>query len=193
MDKVILGIIIIAVTLTFSTAFAQDSDDDLESEEITYDTIRPYFLLAIFGGVSYGMYYIRKRRQKHIRKARQIINEPSFSVLKIRFIGSNITYQVIFDKKRILFIRPDKISTDRLNWSLDEILKMDKLNFEILYDGITAIELKHSTYGVNGARAGKMIISYKNHQNSFDILQTESFDNCEKLIKDFLPSKLTNT
>jgi len=163
-----------------------------ETEEIDYDSIRPFFLLAISGGVYYMFYFVRKRRQKYIRKTRQIINEPSFSVLKIRRGGSNITYLVIFDKERILFIRPDKISTERLDWSLDEILDMDKQNFGIPFDEVAKIELKHSTYGVNGIRAGKMIISYKTHQDSFDILPTEAFDHCEKLIKDFLPSKLTS-
>jgi len=147
-----------------------------ETEEIDYDSIRPFFLLAISGGVYYMFYFVRKRRQKYIRKTRQIINEPSFSVLKIRWGGLNITYLVIFDKERILFIRPDKISTDRLDWSLDEILDMDKQNFGIPFDEVAKIELKHSTYGVNGIRAGKMIISYKNHQDSFDILPTEAFD-----------------
>ena len=173
--------------------FKNDKDPVLENEKFDYDTIQPFVIFATVGITSYFMYYIKKRRQKHIRKAGQIIHEPSFSVLKIRWTGSNITYLVIFDKERILFIRPDKISAGRLDWSLDEILKMDKYNFEILYDEITTIELNHSTAGVNGARAGKMIISYKNHQNSFDILVTESFEYCKKLIMDFLPSKLLVT
>jgi len=171
--------------------FYNDKNAVSETEDIDYDSIRPILYLAIFGVISYAFYYVKKRRQKYIRKTRQIINEPSFSVLKIRWSGSNITYQVIFDKERLLFIRPDKILTDRLNLSLDEIFMMDKLNFEIPFADITKIELKHSTYGVNGVRAGKLIINYKNHDNSFDILPSESFDRCKKLFMQLLPSKLT--
>ena len=159
-------------------------------ENSFYDTIRPFYLLAIFVGITFGMYYIKKRRQKHIGKTRKIINEPSFSVLKIRWGGPNITYQVIFDKERLLFVRPDKISTDYDNVSLDELLKTDKLNFEISFYEITQIELKRSKTGVNGPRAGKVTVNYKNQKKSFDILDTESFDNIANLLRSYLGLKL---
>ena len=184
-----LGLFVILLsTLGASLAFAQDNP--VESEEIDYDTIRPYFLMAIAATVGLGMYYFKKRRHKHIQKTKEIISEPSFSVLKIRWVGSNITYQVIFDKDRILFIRPDKISGDSSHLPLDEILKMDKKNFEIPFNEIKKIEFKDSTIGIHDTRAGKMIIDSEKYKGPFDILESETLSDCIDLTTKFLQNKV---
>jgi tetratricopeptide (TPR) repeat protein len=177
-----------ALTIDPSYELAQENKELVEGS--FYETIRPIIFIVIFGSITYGMYYVKKRRQKHIRKTRKIINEPSFSVLKLRWGGSNITYQVIFDKERLLLIRPDKIKSEYENVSLDEILRMDKLNYDIPFYEISQVEMNQSTHGVNGARAGKMTIDYKNKKDSFDILETESFDNCANLARSYLGMKL---
>jgi len=181
-------LVVLVSTLGVSLGFAQDNS--VESEEIDYDTIRPYFFMAIAATVGLGMYYFKKRRQKHILKTKKIINEPSFSVLKIRWGGSNITYQVIFDKERILFIRPDKISGDSSHLSLDEILKMDKQNFEIPFNEINRVEFKDSTIGIHDTRAGKMIIDSEKYKGPFDILESESLSDCIDLTTKFLQNKV---
>ena len=185
-----LGLFVILLsTLGVSLAFAQDNP--VESEEFDYDTIRPYYLMALAATVFLGMYYFKKRRQKHIQKTKEIISEPSFSVLKIRWGGSNITYQVIFDKERILFIRPDKISRDSSHLPLDEILKMDKKNFEIPFNEIKKIEFKDSTIGIHDTRAGKMIIDSEKYKGPFDILESESLSDCIDLTTKFLQHKVS--
>jgi tetratricopeptide (TPR) repeat protein len=177
-----------ALTIDPSYDLAQENKELVEGS--FYETIRPIIFIVIFGSITYGMYYVKKRRQKHIHKTRKIINEPSFSVLKLRWGGSNITYQVIFDKERLLLIRPDKIKSEYENVSLDEILRMDKLNYDIPFYEISQVEMNQSTHGVNGARAGKIMIHYQNKKDSFDILETESFDNCANLARSYLGMKL---
>jgi len=160
-------------------------------EESFYDTISPFFVMAIAGLVFYVMYRVQKNRKHHISNIKQIIDKPSFSVLKIRWAGSNITYQVVFDTERILFIRPDKISKDPTYISLDEILKMDKQNLEIPFNEIKKIEFKDSTIGINSARAGKMIVDSEKYQGPFDILESESLAACINLTTKFLQNKVS--
>ena len=149
-----------------------------------------YFGIILFVVISTGWFlYSKKQRKKSIIKACNAINEPSISVLSVRWNDRNFTFVIIFENNRLLFIRPEKIQNDSKNFSHDELLKMDKMNYVIPFEEISKIKLKKTTMGVNAGRSGKIII-HSSKKQSFDILEQESFEKCEEILRKFLPNKL---
>jgi len=106
--------------------------------------------LVVGGGLSYAIYRVKTNRYKHVSNASDFIKEPFFAVLKIQWAGTNITYLMIFDESRVLFIRPDKIRNESKNLSLDALLNTDERNFQIPFNNIRKVELNKSRYGVSG-------------------------------------------
>lgn len=153
-----------------------------------YDAFRPVIYFIIFGIIGVIGYTVRKRRSKSILDAYQIIRDPIISVIQNRFSGPNITFLAVFDTDRLLFIRPNKLKSQPENPTLDDILKMDKKNFQIPYDEISQTILQNSKYGINGARGGKLTIEAQK-QYQFDLLQHETFSKCDLILKRFLQDK----
>jgi tetratricopeptide (TPR) repeat protein len=168
-----------------------DADAQVESgEEIPYDVIRPIMMIGIFVGISFALYKVKQKRGKSILSAHKIIKDPFISLMRIRWGGSNITYLAVFDNDRILFIRPDKLKKQPENPTLDDLLNMDKQNFQIPYYEIKDANLQNSKLGINGARGGKLTINAsKNYK--FDILEHESFGKCDMVLVRFLQDKVT--
>ncbi len=70
--------------------------------------------------------------------------------------------------------------------SVDDILKLDKVNFQIFYKDIKSVAIKKSRLGINGQRVGVFTVN----GNKFDIAVKQKYDECEKLAKNNLkPSK----
>lgn len=146
----------------------------MAEENEVYETIHPFVSIIAIGVVMYVMYRMKKNRKKNILKSYNLISEPSFSVLDVRWTGLNVTFLLVFKDEQIFFIRPDKINSEIKNQSLDELLKTDKDNFKISFHEISKIELSKSSIGVNGERAGKLII-HASKKFQFDIPEVESF------------------
>ncbi len=72
--------------------------------------------------------------------------------------------------------------------SPEELLQMDKHNFELLYGDIIKIMMKDSTFTLNGARAGVMVITGKKKEQ-FDIAPNQNFQECYKAVSVLLPDK----
>ncbi len=156
------------------------------------DTVHIIFYLILIVGTPLGFYWWFKLQSKfkpQISYLRKIIVKPSFSVLKIGW-KSIIIYEVIFDTNRILFIRPDKVPRDTT--SLDEIFETDEKNIEIPFNEIKKIKFgKYTNYfSAVRSRAGKLTIESEKYRGSFDILVSETLDNCINLAKKNLRDKV---
>jgi hypothetical protein len=73
--------------------------------------------------------------------------------------------------------------------SIDEVLQLDKNNFELYYGDIIKIEMKNSTFSFNGARSGTISIERKKKEK-FDLAANQNYEDCEKLVSALLPGKL---
>ena len=74
---------------------------------------------------------------------------------------------------------------------IDNILKLDKKNFEVLYQNINMVTLKKSIIGVSGARIGVFTLDAEQRKKeSFDIAVNQDFKGCVELVKSFLPDKV---
>ena len=163
------------------------SQSDSESDS-TIDAYRPIIIIVTMVIVGFIGYKVKQKRSKSILDAYKIIRDPIISVIQNRYSGSNITFLAVFDTNRLLFIRPDKVKNQSENPTLDDMLRMDKKNFQIPYDEISETILQNSKHGINGARGGKLTIhAQKKHQ--FDILEHESFAKCDMTLKRFLQDK----
>ena len=75
--------------------------------------------------------------------------------------------------------------------SPDELLRLDKKNFQILYEQVERIELKKSSLGVNGPRTGSMSVESREHKKeSFDISVGQDYDTCLAIVSSVLADKL---
>ena len=83
--------------------------------------------------------------------------------------------------------REDKIKSFE-KMSIDELLKMDKKNFDIPYKDISKIEIKKGV-GISGPRTGVLSIEGKKKEK-FNIAINQKFEECEKIVKEALPDKL---
>ena len=151
-----------------------------------------YYLIIIVG-TPLGYYWWFRTQTKfkpQISYLRKIIDKPSFSVLKIGWKNFCIIYEVIFDTNRILFIRPDKVPRDTT--SIDEIFEIDEKNIEIPFNEIKKIKFGKSTNVLSAirARAGKLTIESEKYRGTFDILVSETLDNCINLAKKNLRDKV---
>jgi len=99
-------------------------------------------------------------------------------------------YLLVFDNDRLLFIRPDKIINGSGEISLNDMLKTNNRNFQIPFKEISKIELNNERIGMFSVRSGKLTIKSSKHRRSFDILAFESYEECKKIIKQFLEDKL---
>jgi hypothetical protein len=86
----------------------------------------------------------------------------------------------------------EKIAINNVsNLSIEEILKLDKHNFEIMYVDISKIDMKKTNSGIsfNGARCGTLGIKWRKKEG-FDIAVGQDFDECEKFVSTILHDKM---
>lgn len=77
--------------------------------------------------------------------------------------------------------------------SVDEILRMDKNNFEIPYDEIYAVKTEKNLFNLDKRpRIGVLTIEGKK-KYKFDIAPNQNFEECQKLITSLLPDKIKLT
>ena len=116
---------------------------------------------------------------------KELFKRPSFFVQKIRWTGTNLTFAVLFDKERILFVHAHKLSKAPKDLSIDEILKMSKHNFQIPMEEITLMNLVESKEGVNGARSGVFYVDTKEFNEEFDVMAGQDLKDCQEVIDEF--------
>ncbi len=73
--------------------------------------------------------------------------------------------------------------------SADEVLHLDKNNFELLFGDITTIEMKKSAISLNGPRTGVMSIEGLRKER-LDIAPNQDFEECRRTVAMLLQSKL---
>jgi hypothetical protein len=180
----VLGLFVVLAFIPL-TVYGQDDSE----EGISNDVLRPIVMVLTFVIIGIVGYKVKQKRSKTILSAHEKINDPFISVIQNRYAGSNITYLAVFDSNRILFIRPDKLKNQSENPTLEDLLKMNKRNFQIPYDEIVEAKLQNSKMGVNGARGGKLTIK-ASKKFQFDILEHESFGKCDMVLGRFLQDKV---
>jgi hypothetical protein len=100
-------------------------------------------------------------------------------------IGSSIDQKI---QKSASKRKEEKIKS--LNeMSIEDLIQMDKNNFEMLYGEIIGIEVKNATFSLNGARTGVLTILSKKKEK-FDIAPNQNFDECYNIINTILPEKM---
>ena len=134
---------------------------------------------------------IKKRNTNKLLKQKELFRRSSFFVQKIRWTGSNITFAVLFDNERILFVHSHKISKAPKESSVEEILEMSKHNFQIPINEISLIEVAENTEGSNGARTGVLIVDSKEYKGEFDINAGQDFQECQAIVNNFCPKRDT--
>jgi hypothetical protein len=105
-------------------------------------------------------------------------------------VGGGVGY-IIEEKlrKQSFKEREEKIKS-LTKLSINEIIKLDKNNFEIIYKDIFKIEIKKTSgVGSTGARVGTLSIEGKKKEK-YDIIMNQKFEECEKIVKEVLSDKL---
>lgn len=74
--------------------------------------------------------------------------------------------------------------------SNEDLLKLDKNNFELNYNEIDSVEMSKSNSIIRGPRAGYMKIKGKKILD-LDITPEQDFGKCKNIVAEFLPKKLT--
>lgn len=74
--------------------------------------------------------------------------------------------------------------------TIDDLLRLDKKNFEVYYGDIMRIEMKKSAMSLNGPRTGTLSIQRKKKEK-FDIAPSQKYDDCLNVIQSLLPGKLS--
>lgn len=100
-------------------------------------------------------------------------------------IGASIEQKL---RKSTAQKKDDKIKS-LSEMSVEELLRLDKNNFDLHYADIHRIEMKKSTLSLNGARSGVLIIDGKKKEK-FDIAPNQNFNECENLITSLLADKV---
>ncbi|MDH3766575.1 MAG: hypothetical protein OER82_12320 [Nitrosopumilus sp.] len=161
---------------------AQTPEDETEEDSPWGTIIGVIIGIAIISVIGPA---IKKRHTKKLLKEKELFRRPSFFVQKIRYTGLNITYAILFDTERILFVHAHKISKAPKESSVEEILAMSKHNFLIPIDEIISTALTENTEGPNGARSGILEINSKGYKGSFDIMKGQKFTECREIVDKF--------
>ena len=70
----------------------------------------------------------------------------------------------------------------------DEIMSLDKKNYKVMYDDIKTVQLKKSTIGLNGARAGVLTLETAKKEN-YDIVVGQDYALCDQIVRKCLGEK----
>jgi hypothetical protein len=126
----------------------------------------------------------------------------AFRINKVKVIGNNVQYTILFMKDRLVFLVTGGQFADILQsqakqeqlqrlgqMSSDEIKQLDKRNFQLSYGDIIGIEIKESIIGLNSARTGSLSI-ITNKKDKYDIAPGQNFEVCRDIVREALPNKL---
>jgi hypothetical protein len=102
----------------------------------------------------------------------------------------------VIDQKNTIADAQKELILQRLRgFSSEELLKLDKHNFQINYDTVSHISIRESTYNLlyMKPRSG-LITSELSNQRSlkFDISARDKLDDCRDIINQIFPDKLVN-
>jgi len=187
-NKVLWIVSVLVIFLFFSQIpFVEAQNSNEDDSDFSWGEIIGWIIGIVV--VSVFAPLIKKRNTKKLLKHKELFLRPSFFVKKIKWTKSNITYAVLFDKERILFVHADKITKAPKESRVDEILNMSKHNFQILWEEVTNIEVNDSEEGINGIRAGELIFESKGKTEKFDIMYSQDFNECKQIIKPFWPPR----
>jgi tetratricopeptide (TPR) repeat protein len=137
--------------------------------------------------------------EKTMEQEREISGERygSFAVNKFYNLKPNVQYAFIFLKDRIVAVtiggqwaqgaHADKIKEIQ-NMPIKDILRKEK-SFEIPYSTILKVEVKKTTLGKAGQRAGVIKIFGQDKQD-YNIAFGQKFDECVNIIRSAIPTKL---
>jgi|GEM_PF-3265040 hypothetical protein len=75
--------------------------------------------------------------------------------------------------------------------SVDELVRLDKANYELPYNNISKIEIQQSSMGANGPRTGTLSIQGAKKEK-FDIAPNQDYNFCAETIKTLLADKSFN-
>jgi len=75
--------------------------------------------------------------------------------------------------------------------SVDELIKLEKANFEISYNKITKIEIGKSIYSMYGPRTGTLLIQGEKKE-TFDIAPNQDLNFCVETVRNLLADKLVS-
>lgn len=185
MSKIFLQMLLVVLLLIeFSSAFGQEIEDGTSSQ---WKEITGIILGAIIASVIAPL--IKKRHAKKLIIKKELFKKPSFFVQKIRWSGTNLTFAVLFDNERILFVHAHEITKAPKDSALEEILKMSKHNFQISLEEIMVLDLIDDEEGYNGVRAGILYVDSKRFHGEFDVMAGQELSNCKKILGAFWPPK----
>ena len=180
-------LLVVLFLVEFSSAFGQEIEEGSVSQ---WKEIAGIILGAIITSVIAPL--IKKRHTKKLMVKKELFKRPSFFVQKIRWTGTNLTFAVLFEKERILFVHAHKIKKATKDSSLEEILKMSQHNFQIPLDEIMVLDLIDDEEGYNGVRAGILYVDSKRIHGEFDVMAGQELSECQRIIDDFwIPKNLT--
>jgi hypothetical protein len=106
-------------------------------------------------------------------------------------VGAVVGYRAVQSAKETeekIKSLPDSLG-DR---SVDELLGMDKNNFQIAYSDISRMEMKKSALGMSlsGPMIGRLSIQVGGRKRKFEIAPRQGFEECRNVVASCLPDKL---
>jgi len=185
MKKIFLPIFLVVLFLVeCSNAFGQEFEEGSGSP---WGEITGIILGIIITSVVAPL--IKKRHTRKLMVKKELFKRPSFFVQKIRWTGTNLTFAVLFDTERVLFVHAHKIKKAPKDSTVEEILSMSKHNFQIPLEEIMVLDLINDEEGYNGVRSGILYVDSKRFAGEFDVMAGQELCECKKIIDDFWTSK----
>jgi hypothetical protein len=140
-------------------------------------------------------------RKKYLEELRMPVLKGSFKV-NLKKIAANVQYAALFYDDRVVFARVGghwanarvssvaevhrQLEQFRL-MRVEDILKLRKKNFQVMYGELVKVKLKDDTWG--NIRIGLLsIVTVR--QTNFDILLNQDFLTCLNIVRAVLPGKL---
>ena len=173
-------------------------------ESISWSSASSILWVIIYWG------YLRRphvKRYLHVIGERDldfdIPNTPIIKVTKVRLIKGNTQYALLFARNSLIAAKiGGQFSDPNLNivsvrgklkelseMPIEEVVDMDEDNFRILSEDIAKIEVKKSSFGLNGARAG-VLQTYGRRKERFDIWSDQNFEDCRRILEEYLPGRV---
>ena len=140
-------------------------------------------------------------REKYLKEMRMPVLKGSFKV-NLKKIAANVQYAALFYDDRVVFARVGghwanaRISSvaevhrqleQFRPMRVEDILKLHKKNFQVMYSELVKVQLKDDTWG--NIRIGLLSIVTQ-RQTNFDILLNQDFLTCVNIVHSALPGKL---
>ncbi len=105
-------------------------------------------------------------------------------------IGAGLGHELEEKLRGSSFKKRDEKIKSFSKYSVEELLQIDKKNFEVLYRDVSRIEIKKTLIGgLGGPRIGIFSIEGKKKEK-FDIAPNQEFEGCQKTVKNILANKM---